>query len=133
MHRVKNIKYGQGIGVSLEFEVLVIIRHAYASGYGNWHGNSNFIMFEGFKMIAVQYGLTYKDYAVCMAERNLFLTHTQTFNFFEKCMHRYKLLIKKSVHAVNCNVHWMLIMQISCLERKVKYCLAVEVILLCYE
>ena len=64
MHRVKNIKYGQGIGVSLELEVLVIIQHAYASGYGNWHGNwygnSNFIMFDGFKMMAVQYSLTYK-------------------------------------------------------------------------
>ena len=94
MHTVKNIKYGQGIGVSLELEVLVIIWHAYDSGYGNWHakwyGNWNFIVCEGFKTVAVEYGLTYKDYAVCMADRKLIkITQTQTFfNFFQKCLHR---------------------------------------------
>ena len=76
--------YGQGIGVSLELEVLVIIRHAYASGLGNchakWYGNWNFIMFEGFKMVAVQYWLTYKDYAVWMGDRKLLkITQMQTF------------------------------------------------------
>ena len=52
-------------------------------------------MFEGLKT-AVQYGLTYKNYAVCMGDRKLIkITQTQTFNFFQKCLHRYKLLIKK--------------------------------------
>ena len=37
-------------------------------------------MFEGFKTVAEQYGLTYKDYAVCMGDRKLIkITQTQTF------------------------------------------------------
>jgi hypothetical protein len=46
------------MGVSLELEVSVIIRYAYASVYGNWQGNPYFIMFEGFKTVALQYRLT---------------------------------------------------------------------------
>ena len=66
MHTVKISRSGQGIAVPLDIEVSVIIRHAYASGYGNWngnwhgnwYGNSNFIMSEGIKTEAVRYGLT---------------------------------------------------------------------------
>ena len=39
------------------------------------------------------------------------------FSFFEKCLHRYKLLIEKLVHALNCSVHWLLIIQTSCMEK----------------
>ena len=37
---------------------------AYGNWYCNCYGNSNFMKFGGFKTEAVQYGLTYIDYAV---------------------------------------------------------------------
>ena len=42
---------------------------------------------------------------------------SQTFvNFFEKCLNKYIQLNENLVHAVNCNVHSLLVMQTSCLE-----------------
>jgi hypothetical protein len=40
------------------------------------------------------------------------------FSFFEKCLHRNILVTENLVHAVNCIVLWLLIMQRGYVEKK---------------
>jgi hypothetical protein len=69
--RFKNTRSSQGIGISIEHEVSVSKRNSYASEYGKWHSNSNFITCEEFKTKAVRYGLMYKAYALHSSDRKL--------------------------------------------------------------